>query len=255
MKTTASAGRRRATRRGARGMDDVLYAVHRRAGPRLRRSSSPLTRRTSPPRAWSSIVSQIPNAVQSSGSVETRQTRADLVVVRGGLVEDEVARVAVVRRRRARPAPRSPNDASMIAAAGFSRRSSPRRHGRIGEVRLRDHEPVGGRGLLDRLLAAEPVLRVHGRDRRARARSGASPPGRRAACRGSAPDRRGRSSRRPRGRTRGSRPASRRAEQVAQLVGEIAAERAADAAAPEQRPCARRPAAAGGGRSRPRPAR
>ncbi len=52
----------------------TCWTPFRSSGPAAPTSSSPLTRKISEPRAWSSIVSQIPNAVQSIGSSSTTVT-------------------------------------------------------------------------------------------------------------------------------------------------------------------------------------
>ena len=165
--------------------------------------------------------------------VEGQAQRAHLVRVRRRIVVVEVARIARRRRPKRADGATSPNTDSTIGAAGFSRRSCARHERGVGEVGLRDDEPVGDRRLAHRLVVAEPVLRVHGRhhglepvvvlDERRREervddRRRVREPGRldddategRDLARVAAGD------------------------QVAQLVGEVAAERAAQAAARQQ---------------------
>ena len=145
---------------------------------------------------------------------------------------------------------------SMTAAAGFSRASSPHQHGRSrrGPVFVTTSRSAAAACLTDSSLA-EPVLRVHGRDHALepevvlddrlaeqrvedRRRVGEA---RRlddhAAERGDLA--------RGRAATSRSRSSSARSPRRVQQTQPLS----------EQRPCARRPAAAGGGRSRPRRAR
>ena len=217
------------------------------SGPSAPTFSRPLTRRTSAPARLEQHRQPDPERGPVERLVERQAERADVVVVRGSLVEDEVARVALVAVeelvRRHVAEHRLEDLRARVQAAELPLHAS-----RVGQVRLRDDEPVGDRGLLDRLLAAQPVLRVHGRDHALELEVVLDHGVGRAACRGSAPGRRARSSRRRRGRRRGSRRGrAARAGRAARRRGrrEACSRRSRSRA----RPCARRPAAAGGGRS------
>ena len=177
-------------------------------------SSRPLTRRISEPRACSSIVSQIPNAVQSIELVE-RQHRPPRC--RGP--DGARSRPRVPRARRCGDAAKSssgsisPNDASHRARG----RVQPHelrfeaRHCRgLRDIRLRDDDRVRGRDLLQRLVAAQAVLARRPSRRSSRGSSDAAQRARSAACRRSAPARPRPWSRSRPGESEGSRRESRR---------------------------------------------
>ena len=164
-------------------MDDVLDAVQE-TGPSPPTSSRPLTRRTSSPRACSSIDSQMPNAVQSSGwsktSANARSRR------RGGAV---VVRRAPPRKRARPPAPVAA-PSSRAGSTSPVRPSTPAPRGSSAPSQRSARRPASARSAFvttsrsadrdlfqDSVGRAQPVDGVDGRRRRPRARRAAATTG------------------------------------------------------------------------------